>query len=184
MIVIGLLVFALGSFVAAAATDIYLTILGRAIQGAGAISAAVMALAADLTREEHRTKTMAIIGGSIGLMFALSLVTAPALYLAIGMAGIFAVTGALALLGIPVTLLIVPREPAAHAAQRRVSNPHRSPGCCGTWSCCGSISASSCCTSPSSRCSWSSRGSSSSGAGSRSATTGRSTCRWCSPRSS
>ncbi len=123
MIVIGLLVFALGSFVAAAATDIYLTILGRAIQGAGAISAAVMALAADLTREEHRTKTMAIIGGSIGLMFALSLVTAPALYLAVGMAGIFAVTGALALLGIPVTLLVVPREPAVHAAQAAELEP-------------------------------------------------------------
>jgi MFS family permease len=115
MIVIGLLIFAVGSFVAAAATDIYVTILGRAIQGAGAISAAVMALAADLTREEHRTKTMAIIGASIGLMFALSLVAAPALYRGIGMAGIFALTGVLALLGVVVTLRIVPHEPAAHA---------------------------------------------------------------------
>jgi MFS family permease len=114
MIVIGLLVFAVGSFVAAAATDIYVTILGRALQGAGAISAAVMALAADLTREEHRTKTMAIIGASIGLMFALSLVVAPALYRGVGMAGIFALTGALALLGIAVTLRIVPREPPTH----------------------------------------------------------------------
>jgi MFS family permease len=115
MIVIGLLIFAVGSFVAAAATDIYVTILGRAIQGAGAISAAVMALAADLTREEHRTKTMAIIGASIGLMFALSLVAAPALYRGIGMTGIFALTGVLALLGVVVTLRIVPHEPAAHA---------------------------------------------------------------------
>ncbi len=115
MIVIGLLVFALGSFVAAVATDIYLVILGRAVQGAGAISAAVMALAADLTREEHRTKTMAVIGASIGLMFALSLVAAPALYRGLGMAGIFALTGVLALLGIVVTLRIVPREPALHA---------------------------------------------------------------------
>ncbi len=114
VIVIGLVVFAAGSFIAAAATDIYLTILGRAIQGAGAISAAVMALAADLTREEHRTKTMALIGGSIALMFALSLVAAPALYLAVGMGGIFGLTGVLALLGIWVTLQAVPPEPAAH----------------------------------------------------------------------
>ena len=66
VILAGLVVFAAGSFVAAAANDIWLTILGRVIQGAGAISAAVMALAADLTREEHRTKTMAMIGASIG----------------------------------------------------------------------------------------------------------------------
>jgi MFS family permease len=114
VIVIGLLLFAAGSFIAAAATDIYLTILGRAIQGAGAISAAVMALAADLTREEHRTKTMAVIGGSIGLVFALSLVAAPALYLAVGMWGIFALTGVLALAGIWVTLQAVPPEPVVH----------------------------------------------------------------------
>jgi MFS family permease len=114
VIVIGLLLFAAGSFIAAAATDIYVTILGRAIQGAGAISAAVMALAADLTREEHRTKTMAVIGGSIGLMFALSLVAAPALYESVGMGGIFALTGLLALAGVGVTLQGVPREPAAH----------------------------------------------------------------------
>jgi MFS family permease len=116
VIVAGLLLFALGSFVAAAATHIYLTILGRCIQGAGAIAAAVMALAADLTREEHRTKTMAIIGASIGLMFALSLVAAPALYRVIGMPGIFASTGLLALAGIWVTLQVVPAEPAEHVA--------------------------------------------------------------------
>jgi MFS family permease len=113
-IVVGLVLFAAGSFIAAAASDIYVTIFGRAVQGAGAISAAVMALAADLTREEHRTKTMALIGGSIGLMFALSLVAAPALYLAVGMGGIFGLTGVLALLGIWVTLQVVPPEPAAH----------------------------------------------------------------------
>jgi MFS family permease len=116
VIVFGLVLFAAGSFIAAAATDIWLTILGRAIQGTGAISAAVMALAADLTREEHRTKTMAVIGASIGLMFALSLVAAPALYRGIGMAGIFALTGVLALSGIWVTLQMVPPEPAIHEA--------------------------------------------------------------------
>jgi MFS family permease len=116
VIVFGLLVFAAGSFLAAAAQDIWLTILGRSIQGAGAISAAVMALAADLTREEHRTKVMAIIGASIGLVFALSLVAAPALYRAVGMAGIFVLTGALALAGIWVVVKGVPPEPTEHVA--------------------------------------------------------------------
>ncbi|HKC45931.1 MAG TPA: MFS transporter [Burkholderiales bacterium] len=114
VIVFGLLVFAAGSFLAAAAHDIWLTILGRSLQGAGAISAAVMALAADLSRDEHRTKIMAIIGGSIGLVFALSLVAAPWLYRAVGMAGIFALTGALALAGVWVVLKAVPPEPAQH----------------------------------------------------------------------
>jgi MFS family permease len=114
VIVFGLILFAAGSFVAAAAQDIWLTILGRCLQGAGAIAAAVMALAADLTREEHRTKVMAIIGASIGLVFALSLVAAPALYRAIGMGGIFVLTGALALAGIWVVLKAVPPEPVEH----------------------------------------------------------------------
>jgi MFS family permease len=114
VIVFGLLVFAAGSFLAAAAQDIWLTILGRCLQGAGAIAAAVMALAADLTREEHRTKVMAMIGASIGLVFALSLVAAPALYRAIGMGGIFALTGALALAGIWVVRKAVPPEPVEH----------------------------------------------------------------------
>src|SRR2546427_6763995 len=74
VIVIGLLVFALGSFIAAWASDIHMVILGRAIQGAGAISAPVTAFIADITREEHRTKAMAMVGGSIGLTFAVSLV--------------------------------------------------------------------------------------------------------------
>src|SRR4029078_7369097 len=73
----GLSVFAAGSLVAALAPCIYVVIAGRVLQGAGAISAAVMAMAADLTREEHRTKTMAMIGSTIGLAFALSLVASP-----------------------------------------------------------------------------------------------------------
>lgn len=112
MIVIGLLLFALGSFVAAWASDIHVVILGRAMQGMGAIAAPVMALAADITREQHRTKAMALIGGSIGLTFAVSLVAAPALYQAIGMAGIFGLTGLLSLVAIWVTLSVVPPEPA------------------------------------------------------------------------
>ena len=113
VIVIGLLVFALGSFVAAAAPDLHWIIVGRVLQGAGAISAAVTALAADLTREEHRTKVMAMIGSSIGLVFALSLVGAPLLYGLIGMGGLFALTGVLALLAIVLLLKAVPPAPAS-----------------------------------------------------------------------
>jgi len=119
VIVIGLLLFALGSFVAAWASDIHTVILGRAIQGAGAIAAPVTAFAADLTREEHRTKAMAMIGGSIGLTFAVSLVAAPALYRSIGMDGIFNLTGALSLAAIWVTLAVVPPEPAGVAGPAR-----------------------------------------------------------------
>jgi len=115
VILAGLLLFAAGSFVAAAADDIWLTIAGRVIQGAGAISAAVMALAADLTREEQRTKTMAMIGASIGLVFALSLVVAPEFYRTVGMAGIFVLSGVLALAGIAVLYTFVPPEPVVHA---------------------------------------------------------------------
>jgi MFS family permease len=112
VIVFGLLVFALGSFVAAGADDIYVVIAGRVLQGAGAISAAVTALAADLTREQHLTKVMAMIGSSIGMVFAISMVGAPLLYVSIGMPGIFALTGGLALLAIFVVLRVVPTAPA------------------------------------------------------------------------
>jgi len=119
LIVIGLLLFALGSFIAAVASDIYWVILGRAIQGAGAIAAPVTALAADLTREDHRTKAMAMIGGSIGLTFAVSLVAAPALYRTIGMGGIFGLTGLLSLGAVWLTIAVVPAEPSV------VENPTR-----------------------------------------------------------
>ncbi len=111
VIVCGLLLFAAGSFVAAFANDVATVAIGRAIQGAGAISAAVTAALADATRESQRTKAMALIGGSIALTFALSLVIAPALYAWIGMAGLFEVVGALALAAIAVTLWAVPDTP-------------------------------------------------------------------------
>lgn len=111
IIVAGLLLFALGSAIAALAPNIHWIIVGRVIQGAGAISAAVTALAADLTREQHRTKVMAMIGSSIGLVFAGSLVAAPLLYAAIGMSGIFWLTGILALGAIFVLLKVVPAAP-------------------------------------------------------------------------
>ena len=108
VIYLGLVLFAIGSFIAASATDIYWVIFGRIIQGAGAISAAVMALAADLTREEHRTKAMAAIGMTIGTTFAVSLIVAPALNNLIGVPGIFTMTGVLALLAMGVVYKIIP----------------------------------------------------------------------------
>ena len=113
VIIVGLLLFAAGSFLAAAAPDIWWTIFGRALQGAGAISAAVTALAADLTREQHRTKVMALIGSSIGMMFALSMVAAPALNALVGLHGIFALTGFLALAAILMVVKVVPDPPPA-----------------------------------------------------------------------
>jgi len=104
----GLLLFALGSFWAAMASDIAMVIVGRAIQGAGAVSAAVTALLADLTRDEHRTKAMAMIGATIGLTFAVSLVLGPALYHAVSIPGIFALTGVLALAAMLVLRYVVP----------------------------------------------------------------------------
>jgi MFS family permease len=114
VIIFGLLVFALGSFVAASATDIYWTIAGRAIQGAGAISAAITAMLADLTREEQRTKAMATIGSTIGIAFAISLVSGTALGHLIGVPGIFALTGVLALVAIAVVLFWIPDPARTH----------------------------------------------------------------------
>jgi MFS family permease len=111
VIVAGLLMFAAGSVIAALAQDMQTMIAGRVLQGAGAISAAVTALAADLTREQHRTKVMAMIGSSIGLVFAGSLVAAPLLYAAVGLSGIFWLTGALALAAIGLVAFVVPAAP-------------------------------------------------------------------------
>lgn len=119
----GLVVFALGSFLAALASDITWTILGRALQGAGAVSAAVTALLADLTREEHRTKAMAMIGSTIGLTFAVSLVAGPALHHAIGVPGIFALTGGLALAAIWGLYRWVPDPAGPHFHADAQTNP-------------------------------------------------------------
>jgi MFS family permease len=114
VIVFGLLVFAAGSFVAAWAPSLTWLAIGRALQGAGAVSAAVTALLADQTRDEVRTKSMALVGASIGLMFALSLVIAPLLVSHIGLGGLFALTGGLALVGVAVMIWWVPPEPIQH----------------------------------------------------------------------
>ena len=114
VIIFGLLVFAVGSFVAAWAPSLVWLTLGRALQGAGAVSAAVTALLADQTRDEVRTKSMALVGASIGLMFALSLVVAPLLVAYVGLGGLFALTGGLALMGVAVIVWWVPAEPLVH----------------------------------------------------------------------
>jgi len=108
VIIGGLVIFALGSVVAAMSDSITGVIIGRALQGSGAIASAIMALAADLTREEHRIKVMASIGMSIGLSFALALVMGPMLHGWFGVEGIFWITAILAVGGIMVAKFAVP----------------------------------------------------------------------------
>ncbi|CAA9402616.1 MAG: Inner membrane transport protein YajR, partial [uncultured Ramlibacter sp.] len=114
VILIGLVIFAAGSFIAAAADTLMGLVIGRSLQGAGAVSAAVTALLADQTRDSVRTKAMAMVGASIGLMFALSLVAGPALATVIGLPGLFALTGLLALACMAVVAWWTPPEPALH----------------------------------------------------------------------
>jgi MFS family permease len=119
VMVVGLVIFGMGSAMAAWAPTLTWLVAGRALQGAGAISAAVTALLADQTRDVVRTKAMALVGASIGLMFAVSLVLSPLLAAVVGLNGLFAVTAVLALSGIAVVLWWVPPEPAEHAAPAR-----------------------------------------------------------------
>ncbi len=108
VIAAGMVIFAIGSVIAAISTSIEGVLLGRIIQGSGAVAAAVIALTADLTREEYRTKAMASIGITIGLSFAVSMAIAPMLNHWVGVPGIFALTAALALLSILVLYFVVP----------------------------------------------------------------------------
>lgn len=119
VIVFGLFLFAAGSLLAAMAPTLAWLAVGRALQGAGAVSAAVTALLADQTRDEVRTKSMALVGASIGLMFALSLVAAPLLVAYTGLSGLFVLTGTLAVMGIAVVIWWVPPEPKQHKNQPR-----------------------------------------------------------------
>src|SRR6478609_7128052 len=109
----GLAVLALGSFVCAVGESPWVVILGRVLQGAGAISGTVLAMAADLTRESQRTKTMAIIGSTIGVVFAFAFVLGPWLNHLVGVPGIFAITGLLAIVAVAVVRFAVPDAPPA-----------------------------------------------------------------------
>ncbi len=114
VIVIGLILFVIGSVIAALGTTIWTVMLGRAIQGAGAISAAVTALIADHVREHVITKAMALVGASIGLMFALSLIIAPPLTELWGVPGLFWLTAILSCLSIWIVLRVVPNTTINH----------------------------------------------------------------------
>ncbi|GAA4497396.1 MFS transporter [Pseudaeromonas paramecii] len=112
VIIGGLLLFALGSLLAGSSDNIWGIIAGRALQGAGAISAAVLALLSDLTREQHRTKAMAFIGVSFGLTFAAAMVLGPLITPHLGLNGLFFAIAVLALLAILITWRLVPAAPA------------------------------------------------------------------------
>ena len=121
VILFGLLLFALGGLVAAQADSIQQVIAGRVLQGAGAIAAAVMALVADLTQEQNRTKAMAMIGMSIGSAFAVAMVAGPVIAGMAGLHGVFLSTSALAVIGM---LLVVFCVPTPQTPLR-----HREAGC-------------------------------------------------------
>lgn len=124
VITVGLLIFAGGSVVAALSTSIHGVIIGRALQGAGAIGSAVTAYIADLTRPDHRTKAMAVLGMTIGLSFTAAMVLGPVLNAWIQMAGIFWFTAALALGSI---LLLWTAVPAASALVPTLAKTGQAP---------------------------------------------------------
>jgi len=109
VIMLGLAVFALGSFIAAMSDTMLGMVVGRVLQGAGAIAGAIMALATDVSRESQRAKVLAVIGIAIGFSFYLAVLLGPLIANAWGMAGIFGVTGLLALLCMPLILWVVPQ---------------------------------------------------------------------------
>jgi predicted MFS family arabinose efflux permease len=120
VIAAGLVLFIIGSIVAALSPHIYGVILGRVVQGSGAISAAVMALAADLTRDSQRTKIMAVIGISVGGAFMVALVLGPVVAAWGGLSGVFWTTALLALLALVLLITLVPRSDVAMTDAARV----------------------------------------------------------------
>lgn len=117
IIAIGLGFFGIGSIVAAMSTSIFGVLLGRILQGSGAVGSVILALVADLTREEVRTRAMAVVGMTIGLSFLAAIIIGPLLATAIGVSGIFWITAVLSLVGIAITLWLVPTP--AHVSRHR-----------------------------------------------------------------
>jgi MFS family permease len=111
MIVLGLILFGAGSAVAAVSTTIGGVIIGRALQGAGAVGSVILALVADLTGEDSRTAAMAMVGITIGASFIVALLAGPVVANFIGVSGIFWLMVALALVGIAITQFVVPNPP-------------------------------------------------------------------------
>ena len=122
IITIGLLIFILGSLLAAISESIYGLIVGRAFQGAGAIAAAMMALASDVSSEQSRTKIMAIIGISIGMAFSLAFILGPFLYTYIDIKGLFYIGAAFGLLAIVMLLTVVPNPTALKKIRTKTIN--------------------------------------------------------------
>ena len=122
VIVAGMLMFVIGAVICAESTSLFGVMLGRGIQGLGAISAAITALIADSTREEHRTKAMAMVGGSIGISFALAMVIAPVLFESVGMPSMFGMMAAAGLAAIAVVLWVTPDAPALPVQRVPFSN--------------------------------------------------------------
>lgn len=110
LIIGGLLIFTIGSVVAAMSQTIWGIILGRALQGSGAIAAAIMALLSDLTREQNRTKAMAFIGVSFGITFAIAMVLGPVISHRLGIHALFWLIADMAIAGIILTLWVVPNS--------------------------------------------------------------------------
>lgn len=125
IIVAGLLLFIIGSIFAALSTNIYGLILGRAMQGAGAIGSTTLAFVADLTRDEDRSRSMAVIGLVIGLSFALAMILGPIINHGFGLSGIFWITAGLGAFGIILLLIVVPAPPQPIMHQDVESSPNR-----------------------------------------------------------
>lgn len=119
LIFIGLAMFALGGLVAAMSETIWGVVIGRALQGAGAVSGVVMALLSDLTRESHQTRAMAIIGATVGLSFGLAMVLGPLLVDSTGLAGLFVFTSVMAVASLLLVMFYVPTPVAAVTPSRR-----------------------------------------------------------------
>lgn len=124
-IYLGMTVFAIGSFMAALANSVEMLIVARAIQGAGAVSAAVTALLADLTREEVRTRAMSMIGLSIGLTFSVSLVLSPILTQFVGVGGLFTLMGVLSLVSLALVKFYTPDPVVSRLHEDAQAQPAR-----------------------------------------------------------
>ena len=126
VIFFGMVMFAIGSFVAAQANTIEMIIFGRALQGMGAVSAAVSALLADVTREQVRSTAMAILGIGMGLSFISALALGPVIAGKWGLSGIFLLTGVLALFSLPILIWVTPsaeqKKPVAGGLKRVFAN--------------------------------------------------------------
>ena len=107
----GLAIFIIGSICAALTHSIYGLIIGRALQGGGAIGSTILATVADLTPEKNRSKAMGLIGLSVGLAFGVAMIVGPLLNIWAGLSGIFWVTAGLAILGELLVWLLIPPVP-------------------------------------------------------------------------